>query len=172
MIPVAWFAACRPRVVWSMRKARSMARQNIHVCSGTYLLRSQKSRMSGISMIMGIARTIIKAVENLLSLPAKESISCLSLFPSAFMICGFMAFSTDVETKRTAPFTWVARPKAALIAVPKKWLNTTDSPWVWQIVDAIPYVVHPANPNSLLMILLSTMLFWNENWLSWYFAKT
>ena len=107
-------------------KAIMSARQKTSVFGGTVF--SQKANMLGISYIRGIDMRIIKAVENLLSLPANDNISCLSPCPSAFIICGFMALRIEVDTNLIAPFTCDAMPNDAFMMVPNTLLRIMAVP--------------------------------------------
>ena len=102
------------------------ARQKISVLGGTVF--SQNANMLGISYIRGIDMRIINAEENLLSLPANESISCRSPCPSAFIICGFMALRMEVDTNLMAPFTCDAMPNDAFMIVPNTLLRIMAVP--------------------------------------------
>ena len=103
IFPVAWFAACNPSVSWSIMKAIIRALVNITVWGGVSF--SQKDIMAGISIITGMEIIDIRAVENLLSFSAKDIMPDRSPLPSAFMICGFIALSSEVDTNLMAPLT-------------------------------------------------------------------
>ena len=81
---------------------------------------SHKLSNASISNITGIKNNSNNAVEYLLSSIARCSIFCLFPSPSAFIICGFIAFSTEVAINATDAYTWLAIPYAVLAITPKK----------------------------------------------------
>ena len=120
---------------------------------------------------MGNTLSIISEVEYLLIIADKCNILSLFPAPSAFIICGVMALSTDVRTNEEADFICSAMPNDALMIAPKKLFIITAIPWLRSTAEAVSTVVHPANlvSPSRYFLLMSSLLILIEH--SSYFSN-